>query len=210
MSEIFQIETDQHWPTEPIGGTKRVLFMRHGESEFNIIHRINGNPRVPVALTERGREQARQAALLLRDEGIGAIVSSEFLRARQTAAIAAQVLGLPVVVHRLANEVRTDAHTEGISGREFYELIQSNPTTATIGAGGESFNDVLGRTQRLIDELMYASASTVLVVTHAWTLKSAWVLKGQATAHEAVAGGVRFGNCAVVDGHFDARGYSAD
>ena len=32
------------------------VFARHGESTLNIERRVNGDPAVPVALTERGRE----------------------------------------------------------------------------------------------------------------------------------------------------------
>lgn len=70
------------------------VYLRHGETESNAAGLIAGS--WDVALTARGRAQARRAALALRDQGITAIYSSTLERARETAAIVAGELGLPV------------------------------------------------------------------------------------------------------------------
>jgi probable phosphoglycerate mutase len=71
------------------------IFMRHGESEANLADTMAGS--LDVALTARGRAQAQAAAALLKDSGISAIYSSTLSRARDTAAYAAALLGLPVI-----------------------------------------------------------------------------------------------------------------
>ncbi|WP_433437690.1 histidine phosphatase family protein [Nonomuraea sp. CA-141351] len=74
----------------------RVLCLRHAESE-NVVAGAAGA--LPLAeLTSKGREQAAEAAELLREEGITRIYASTALRARQTAEIIANALGLAEVV----------------------------------------------------------------------------------------------------------------
>lgn len=63
----------------------RIAIVRHGEPDY-----------ARDCLTELGRLQAKKAAERLRDEGIGEIWSSPLGRARETAAAAAEALGLPI------------------------------------------------------------------------------------------------------------------
>jgi broad specificity phosphatase PhoE len=62
---------------------KRLLLVRHGETEDNIrgINRGQGHGK----LTRLGREQARQVALRLKDEPLDVIYSSDLKRALDTA-----------------------------------------------------------------------------------------------------------------------------
>jgi probable phosphoglycerate mutase len=63
----------------------RIIFVRHGEPDYE-----------HDCLTEQGKIQAKAAAERLREEGIEEIYSSPRGRAEQTAAVTAEVLGLPV------------------------------------------------------------------------------------------------------------------
>jgi broad specificity phosphatase PhoE len=68
---------------------------RHGESVSNFNNVFIGRS-VDPALTETGFQQARSLAESLRGKKIAAIYSSTLLRARQTAQIVADDLGIPV------------------------------------------------------------------------------------------------------------------
>jgi broad specificity phosphatase PhoE len=72
-----------------------VHFVRHGESEANRL-RVLSNRDQPHPLTALGRQQARETAPAL--TGIRAIYSSPIRRARETAAIIAERLGVAVVI----------------------------------------------------------------------------------------------------------------
>jgi broad specificity phosphatase PhoE len=61
----------------------RILLIRHGETDWNRIHRFQGRSDLP--LSKEGREQARALALALKDEPIKAIYSSPLARAMETA-----------------------------------------------------------------------------------------------------------------------------
>ncbi len=72
--------------------TKRILLVRHGESVWNAEGRWQGAANPP--LSDTGRTQARALAEAVRDEGIDSLVASDLDRARETAQIVADVVGL--------------------------------------------------------------------------------------------------------------------
>ena len=73
--------------------TKRILLVRHGESIWNAEGRWQGAANPP--LSDTGRAQARQLADGVRDAGVDSLVTSDLDRARETAQIVAETLGLP-------------------------------------------------------------------------------------------------------------------
>jgi 2,3-bisphosphoglycerate-dependent phosphoglycerate mutase len=77
----------------------QILFIRHGETDWNRIKRIQGYIDIPLATS--GIEQAQRLAKRLIDEAaqgarLDAIYSSDLQRAQQTAQPFASVLGLPL------------------------------------------------------------------------------------------------------------------
>ncbi|SDH48055.1 histidine phosphatase family protein [Paraburkholderia phenazinium] len=77
----------------------QILFIRHGETDWNRIKRIQGHIDIPLATS--GLEQAERLARRLADEAqqggrIDAVYSSDLQRAQQTAQPIAHVLGLPL------------------------------------------------------------------------------------------------------------------
>jgi len=69
-----------------------IAFIRHGQTDWNAAGRMQGTSDIP--LNDTGRAQAREAAQTLADGGWDVIVSSPLKRARETAAIIAEGLGL--------------------------------------------------------------------------------------------------------------------
>jgi 2,3-bisphosphoglycerate-dependent phosphoglycerate mutase len=77
----------------------QVLFIRHGETDWNRIKRIQGHIDIPLATSgvEQAQRLAERFAREARDgERLDAVYSSDLLRAQQTARPFAEVLGLPV------------------------------------------------------------------------------------------------------------------
>jgi probable phosphoglycerate mutase len=78
--------------------TTQILFIRHGETDWNRIKRIQGHIDIPLATT--GFDQAQRLARRIADEvkqgaRLDAIYSSDLQRARQTAQPIGDALGLP-------------------------------------------------------------------------------------------------------------------
>ena len=152
-----------------------LFLVRHGQSEWNRIGRIQGRSESP--LTALGREQARALGRLLRsalpDPGID-IVASPLTRAFETAAIIAGELD------RAVDDVRTDLRiidfNVGIlSGYPGWDAVAADhPELARLRLedpvhfhppGGESGADVLGRAGAFLAERETAGRDT-LVVCH--------------------------------------------
>jgi broad specificity phosphatase PhoE len=74
----------------------RLLLARHGESLWNAERRFQGSTDVP--LSARGRAQAEALRRGLRPYRVRAAYASPFRRARETAELALQGTGVPVVV----------------------------------------------------------------------------------------------------------------
>lgn len=81
-----------------------LIFLRHGETEWNRELRFQGQVDVPLNAT--GREQARRAGQALAQQAgrINAVVSSDLPRALQTAEIAASFMRLPIQAERALRE----------------------------------------------------------------------------------------------------------
>jgi len=73
-----------------------LILVRHGETDWNAAGRLQGHTDRP--LNEYGRTQAQRLAGQLAGDGIAAIYASDLVRARETAEILGERLGLPVVV----------------------------------------------------------------------------------------------------------------
>jgi hypothetical protein len=76
---------------------RRILLARHGETEWNVLGKLQGHTDIP--LNDTGRAQARSLAATVADAGIAAVLTSDLARARQTGEIVATTLGLgaPVI-----------------------------------------------------------------------------------------------------------------
>lgn len=66
--------------------------LRHGQTDWNLAARLQGSTDIP--LNDTGREQARRAAEILRDQNVERIVSSPLSRALETARIVGEAIGL--------------------------------------------------------------------------------------------------------------------
>ncbi|KLN97822.1 2,3-diphosphoglycerate-dependent phosphoglycerate mutase GpmB [Moellerella wisconsensis] len=73
----------------------QVYLVRHGETEWNVARRIQGQSDSP--LTETGKQQARQVAERVKSEGITHIITSDMGRTRETAQIIAQQCDCQVI-----------------------------------------------------------------------------------------------------------------
>ena len=69
--------------------SQRIVLWRHGQTHWNIENRFQGHSDIP--LNETGIKQAERAALLLMNLKPSKIVSSDLIRAQQTAGALSQL-----------------------------------------------------------------------------------------------------------------------
>ena len=170
----------------------RIYLLRHGESESNVGGFINDDPARPVRLTARGRQQAREAGLVLGRMAFDQVYASEFPRARQTAEIVLLAMGssLPVRVDGRLNERRSGLDGEPVEA--FNGLVRPDPVHIRPERG-ESFLDEMERVRGFLDETAIRHREArVLAVSHENPILAATSLAGR-PVEEAARGGL--GNC---------------
>ena len=127
-------------------------------------------PHVP--LTDLGHAQAAGAARELAALGPGALVSSDLLRARQTAEHCARATGLAVATTPALREQGYGV-LEGRPSRELWDVVDwTDPHWAA--EGGESLAQLYARVEAYLRELVDNPPATVVaLVTHGDTIRAA-------------------------------------
>ena len=151
-----------------------LLLIRHGETALNVARILQ-----PVAtpLSERGLAQAAALGQRLKSAGVDAIVSSDLLRALQTAQAIGAACGLPVLTTPLLHE-RNFGDLRG----QRYDALNYDPMSATEAPpNGESAAQFAQRcAQAWVDVLQRqallrsGSGGRLAVVTHGLVLR-AWL-----------------------------------
>ncbi len=152
----------------------RLVLVRHGETAWNALLRIQGHTDIPLNAT--GQWQARRVAAALVDEGLQAVYSSDLQRAASTAAAIGHSTGLPVQ-HTVDLRERAFGAFEGAS---FTEIEQRWPDDARRWrqreptfqpGGGES---LVQFSQRCVAAVLRLAAAhpgqTIAVVAHGGVL----------------------------------------
>lgn len=138
----------------------KLALIRHGQTDWNRDLRLQGSSDIP--LNDTGREQARQAVELLAASEWDAIVSSPLGRARETAQIIADGLGLELgPAYDLLTE-RDYGEAEGAT-----EAVIAERWPNKEYPGLESVESVGDRGTRALEQIAadYGDAR-VIVVTH--------------------------------------------
>lgn len=103
----------------------RLYLIRHGESEWNILSKVQGQSN--TQLTDKGREQAKKAAQGLLHEKIDLIFSSDLNRAFDTAKVIGELLGLEVNTFEELREMRFGVW-EGLTTQEIMNKYTNEHT----------------------------------------------------------------------------------
>lgn len=153
----------------------RLILARHGETDWNAQHLLQGASDIP--LNDNGRAQARAAAPeLARIAPVRRIVSSDLSRAAETAHIFADAMGAEVVIDArwrersygvwegLAEDVREADHPE-----EYQRWVGGLEPNVE---GYEMNHTVRDRALAAIEELV-AAGGTHVVVSHGSTTRVA-------------------------------------
>ncbi|HUN41941.1 MAG TPA: histidine phosphatase family protein [Acetobacteraceae bacterium] len=134
-------------------------YLRHGETDWNAQGLSQGN--VDIPLNPTGLAQARSAAERLRNRGIATIISSPLSRARATAEIVGEALGLPIQVDDGLREVRFGAQEGQPMSDWFADWVAGHFTPE----GAETFAALRRRAVSAANRAT-ALPAVVLVVAH--------------------------------------------
>lgn len=165
-----------------------ILLIRHGETAWNAERRLQGHLDIP--LNAEGERQAALLAGALAAESIDAVVSSDLMRARQTAQAVARIKGLPLREDERLRE-RGYGGFEGLLYSEIEQRFprefaawQARDVDARLPAGrnrAETFRDFFARATGAILALAADAATTtpggtLALVAHGGVLECAYRL----------------------------------
>lgn len=149
----------------------KLVFVRHGETDYNKVHRAQGQ-RIDTGLNEIGRRQAQETALLLTDD-FEAIFTSPLKRAFETAQIINERFQKNLIKRNELMERdygslsgTTWEETEAITGKHDLRDRDLRQEYDYRSYGGESVEDVRARLMKFLDELKKENYQKVLVVSH--------------------------------------------
>ncbi len=157
----------------------RLVLVRHGETDWNVAGRWQGQADVP--LNVRGREQALETARKLKDIRLDAIYASDLSRAYETAQAIARERNLPVRTDPRLREIDQGQWqgmlVDEIQARfaDLFELRRSDPLNVAP-PGGETVLQVRNRVVEAIEQIVREHpGQTVAVVSHGFAIAVALV-----------------------------------
>jgi broad specificity phosphatase PhoE len=150
---------------------KVVYFVRHGESEHNILP-VYQSP--DAELSERGRHQASKIAQRIQHLSFDVLISSPFARAKSTAEDIARATGKdiefsPLFVERIKPTVVNGKRIDDPSAHAVYE--EWKETMYSKGQkvlDGENFEEIMQRADSALAFLKNHPAKAIVVVSHSY------------------------------------------
>jgi isoleucyl-tRNA synthetase len=143
--------------------------VRHGESENNVVGSMSSKIDNPHHLTAKGKTQAQEAAKWLKDKKIDLIITSPYVRTRETSDIIAKHLNYDpknIVVENQIREYETGVW-DGKKFDDFQKTFAHADRFDTKPEGGESYTELRKR----MGDFLYSlekkySGKTILIVSH--------------------------------------------
>ncbi|GIP35473.1 histidine phosphatase family protein [Paenibacillus sp. J2TS4] len=137
-------------------------FVRHGNTDWNIENRAQGHSHNPLNPT--GLRQADAVGRRLAKDNWDVIISSDLLRARQTAEIISSYMGKPIKFDQRLREI-SRGQIEGTIEEERIE--RWGKEWRKLDLGGETHQELRARGVSFVEDVVdqYAGQK-VLVITH--------------------------------------------
>ena len=149
-----------------------LYLLRHGESVANARHLFSARKMDPP-LSALGIEQAARQAEALKDIRFSALYTSPLLRARQTAEIVGQRVGLTPVIAEPLQEVDVGVldgeKVDDPQGQTLYYQVVSSweQGLGNVGfPGGETLGEISTRLKPFLDDLTQGESGRLLLVGH--------------------------------------------
>jgi probable phosphoglycerate mutase len=146
------------------------VFARHAESAANIEHVLSSDPARPVALTSRGRDQARQLGVRLANLDIDLAVVTSFLRTRETAEVALEGRDVPILVEPDLDDVRAGIF-DGAPIEDYWSWRDRHTHSDRLPLG-ESLDETARRYANALNRLLERPEQVTLAVGHELAIRS--------------------------------------
>ena len=158
-------------PDSPI----RVVLWRHGQTDWNVENRFQGHSDIP--LNKVGHYQASEAAKVLAALRPDRIISSDLIRAQETAAPLAALTDIKIEINPNLRETdgglwegKLASENRATHGELFANWYEGGDEPA--GVTGERRSDVAKRAVAVIEKETTNFSGTIVFVTHGGTVRS--------------------------------------
>jgi broad specificity phosphatase PhoE len=145
------------------------VFARHAESEANTSHVLSSDPARPVALTARGRAQARALGAQLTGLPIDLAVGTRLLRTQQSIDIALDGRPVPILIEPGFDELQAGDLDGAPMDADRSWKHQHTPDDRL--PHGESVHDAQGRYAGALRRLLARDETVTLVIMHELALR---------------------------------------
>ena len=146
----------------------KVVLFRHGETRYNIEKRLQ-SPK--DSLTEEGKLQVRHSLCSLKRFNFDKILSSDELRAVESAEIISNEIGVPFEQNSMIREKSSGDFSDKLVKEVDWSIVTGTFLEKNI-PNGESIKDVMCRAIRFFEILnKFNQNETILVVSHGTFLR---------------------------------------
>lgn len=152
----------------------RILIWRHGQTDWNIENRFQGHSDIP--LNQVGLYQVTHSAKILAGMSPAKIISSDLIRAQQTATALSQLVGLPLHIDARIRETnggnwegRTGTENRAADSSRFLGWLSGSDDPA--GETGERRSEVAERSFSVVKEELSSITGLLVLVTHGGTAR---------------------------------------
>ena len=164
----------------------KYFVMRHGEADHNLLGMASSDPNEPVHLTEKGKEQVKSKLDELKKQGVEIIVTSPFVRTRETAQIIKESLNISdsnYFIDERLREIDIGVYNKGTWAKFHEDYPKTKENFFIAPEGGESYAQVKGWMMNFVNDLeMKYKNKKILIVTHGGP---AWLLMAGSHGYDA-------------------------
>ncbi|MFA7169666.1 MAG: histidine phosphatase family protein [Candidatus Paceibacterota bacterium] len=146
----------------------KVFFVRHGQTNYNLLNLCNENPAINVHLTGLGIQQAKIVATKLKDEIFDLVIFSELPRTKETALIIAADRKVEMKTESRINDRKTGFEGKPVS--DFFVELGPDVFYSKVN-DGESFQEEKTRIFSFLEDLKKCDSENVLIVSHSETMQ---------------------------------------
>lgn len=148
-----------------------LYIMRHGKTDWNLIHKMQGRTDIP--LNKEGRDMARAAGKQYQDIHLDVCYCSPLIRAKETATLVLENRNIPIIYDDRLKEMSFGIYEGTKSSSQSPDnpinIFFQNPAQYIAPEGGESFDELFARTGSFLDEVITPALKEnkdVLIVGH--------------------------------------------
>ncbi len=144
----------------------RLILTRHGQTDANVNHLLQGQS--DGQLNAIGWQEVERLGNALKNMHLDVIISSDMVRAKDTASAIASHHGLPIITTPLVREWNC-GEWDGKPAEEFIEIVRNLtiPLSQLRPPGGETLAEVQARARAFVNDVTEKySGKTVVLCSH--------------------------------------------